>query len=630
MKITDIVEDDYEIWEERVYHPEIWHKGDLIFLFSGTGSGKTTLALEKVALSFLEHDKKVLYLVPRVILKEQIEKIMRTILSKHSYEAPQYSEDFKIQTYQEIEISLLQHKYIEPYDLIICDECHYFISDSVFNRYTKESYDFIFKHTNEKTVRLLLTATPDNIISYFLKEMTWYESKHSDDSDEPNYYSLHEYYDEHGCLVCVYDNSPYTHDPNESTYNVDVTEIADNIIDTLSTPKNIKLTFSSRNDVRIYKLQQEYNYLDIKYITEDNEIIEIIKSTQEKSIVFVSSKRRGGTLKENLKKYKIESAFITAENKNEEAKKTVEELTNTNTFSEKVLITTSVLDVGVNISSNDVKNVIISTTEPMEFLQMLGRIRIEEPKRRISLYIFKRSVKYFQNLKKNTDKKIECCEYLEEKEAEKKLDTVFQEELKPVNNLPNGYKIFLYLQTDSLYDSHDYRYKIRLNTLAPYYLRELHTLYDEICKMIQKDENYFIKKQLEWLGWEEGFSDKNFYGLELEESHIQNLQKAIENKAKETKDGVSFEKCRDILAELKPLVRSIDNKYVANNVTLSWDKFNKFCIKYKIPYHFTQEQYETEEEGKKRRRNKYYLKKTNPVTGLIDELNSQKCHTPTT
>lgn len=599
MGIKEIVGNDYETWQP----------GDLIFLFSGTGSGKTTLALENITVSYVKHDKKVLYLVPRVILKEQIENIIRGILNTYGYETPQYNEKFYIWTYKHLEKLLLENKKITSFDLIICDEFHYFVSDSTFNPYTQLSYNFIFNHNREiydKRITLFLTATPDNIMYYITKNISFKSTL---------YHMLEKYnYD-----IDFEERKKYSDDS------------VDDIFNKSATSDYMKLEFKAENrlgvelNVYVYKLQQEYNYINIKYIIEDNEIIEIIKNAKEKTVVFVSSKKRGKILKENLKKDGINSDYITAENKNDEAKKAIKKLTEENTFPEKVLITTSVLDVGVNISSEYIENIIISTTEPMEFLQMLGRIRVQSGKK-ITLFIFKRSVKYFQKIKKGIIQKIKCCEYLEsyrkyyddennkdneddtykEKYYGDNLNEIFQEELKPMNNVPDGYKKFLYLDNDFAHKN-----KIKLNTLAPCYLRQLDTLYDVICKGLQEDENYFIKEQLKWLECEEDFSDKNFYSLELKENYIQDLQKAIESKAKESKNGVSLGDCGKILETFQPLIKKIDN-----NIKLSKPKFNKFCTEHNIPYKFTSEY------NKVIRKHVYYLTEIDRKSQLIKKINS--------
>ena len=92
VKITDLVKDDYESWKQ----------GSMIFIFSGTGSGKTTLALEKITISYIDKGKSVLYLVPRELLRKEINKVMQSIIAKSEYKyyAENYNNNFDIWTYQ--------------------------------------------------------------------------------------------------------------------------------------------------------------------------------------------------------------------------------------------------------------------------------------------------------------------------------------------------------------------------------------------------------------------------------------------------------------------------------------------------------------------------------------------------
>lgn len=603
--LTDIVkEEDYEMWPKS---------SSLIFLFSQTGTGKTTLSLAKVALSFIKREKNndnenkseeekerennniVLYLVPRTILKEQIENDKRLIFAEESInETPEYNLTFHIWTYRHLEDLLLDNKEIPSFDLIICDEMHYFMADSLFNAYTQLSYDYIFKRT--ESPRLLLTATPDDIMHYMTENILFKPIL-------PDiYYSITIQEKE----AMEYDINDIFHEP---------------------TPEDKKRSFNLRGNVsahtaHIYRLPKNYNYINTKYLTEydkeyDN-IIEIIKNTHGKTIIFISSKQRGGTLKENLDKNKIDNVFITADNKYTDTKETVAELAENHQFIEKVLITTSVLDVGVSIEDDDVDNIIIETTEYMEFLQMLGRIRLKNPEKRINLFIFKWSYKYFQKLRKNIKEKMKCCEYLEEYEKYNEnhfLEGILENELHPKKKkkLPRGYKNYLYLKDNGGFGP---KQVPALNKLAIYYLRRLYLLYNDICKKIQKDDNYFIKKQLEWLGREDDFSDANFYSLELQKRHIQILQAAIESKSKEIKNGIPLKNRTEILAFFQPLVRNIDSKFIKNNVKLSMPKFNKFCEKHNIPYKFIKEK------DKVTRREVYYLRKINLTSQLINEFNS--------
>ena len=79
------------------------------------------------------------------------------------------------------------------------------------------------------------------------------------------------------------------------------------------------------------------------------------------------------SLLEELKKSNIEADMVTS-NDNSELKKYIIE---NERFECKVLITTSVLDNGVNIKDDDVTNIIIDSFDKVTFIQEIGRIRID-------------------------------------------------------------------------------------------------------------------------------------------------------------------------------------------------------------------------------------------------------------
>ena len=155
--------------------------GDTIFISSPTGSGKTHFILKVLLPYALSNGKKILYLVNRTVLKEQLEKEIRGC----SYAL---QDSIEVELYQKIEGKILKleeelccsefeagyfqalrdynianalnirrpvckkeyhvnfHKVMEYYkkfDYVICDEAHYFLMDSNYNTNTIISYRFV-------------------------------------------------------------------------------------------------------------------------------------------------------------------------------------------------------------------------------------------------------------------------------------------------------------------------------------------------------------------------------------------------------------------------------------------------------------------------------------------------------
>lgn len=582
--LTDIIGEEYANWSFN----------NMIFLFSGTGSGKTKFALEKIALSYLKDEKRVLYLVPRKILQEQIKADMMAIRTRYPMVTKAYNENFKVWTYQYLEEFLLSKKiplnnsYDKYVDLIICDEFHYFLTDSIFNRNTQLSYNFIFHQDN--VLKLLLTATPHGIMDYIINDIV--------ESEDKKLYNI------------IQKTDKLAENPiiRKKCYNVNRTYKTENWIQRIN---KMPLPVPMKTQLYVYILNQNYDYLNVKYIIKDEEITEIIKKSKGKTIVFVSSIDNGIKIRKNLKENDIESIFITSENKNTESKEDVEELVHTNTFSKKVLITTSVLDVGVNFLDEEIENIIIGATEPIEFLQMLGRIRVIQEGQEVSLFIYARSKRYFQNLRdRYIGPKIESIEYLELC-SDDYLNNIFKNDIRNYG-IPKDYKEFLYID----YCNND---QFALNDLAKYRYRQLYTLYDEIYQELRKDKNAFIKKQLEWLGLQDTFSVENFYFLEMQKPHINQLEKAIKNEINEINNNslknIDHENCINMISKFQPLIRAIDNNLLRSNETLSVKKFNNVCKTYNIPYCIAQKQ----ENIDNTKKTYYYLIKSDD--NIIEERN---------
>ncbi|SEJ54652.1 Helicase conserved C-terminal domain-containing protein [Propionispira arboris] len=195
--------------------------------------------------------------------------------------------------------------------------------------------------------------------------------------------------------------------------------------------KTIPLTplYNKKNAV-IYDITRNYDYIQPKYFSfsssskknnENNKdnalhqycpILGIIKTTliekpKEKWIVFVPSKKAGEFLKNELNKEAENTAtFISMESKyssnnHQDAidADNYTQIVKTETFPAKVLISTSVIENGVNISDTAVKHIVIFLFDRTQFLQMLGRLRIDKTNRiQVNLYIPAYSSTYLKKI----------------------------------------------------------------------------------------------------------------------------------------------------------------------------------------------------------------------------------------
>ncbi len=587
VKITDLVKDDYKYWKQ----------GSMIFIFSGTGSGKTTLALEKITISYIDKGKRVLYLVPRELLREEINKIMQSIIAKseYKYHAENYNNNFDIWTYQHLENLLLNKINIKHFDLIICDEFHYFITDCTFNQNTQVSYNYIF-YDNKNSTKLFLSATPDNIMEYLKCEIK--ENYLIEPIEEP-------YIDYDVSLVTLAETLP---EPEKQDTIEDIIKKIDNVLDKNITQNGKKEHIEAKNlDIYMYKLPNHYDYLNVQYLTNNDNIYEIIKNSpkEEKTIIFVNNKKNGEDIQNKLNKNNIKNIFITADNKYTENKKGVNTLINTNTFPQKVFISTSVLDVGVNFLDIKITNIIIEATELVEFIQMLGRIRVIEENQKVSLFIHARTSNYFQHLRDfKIQNNLDCIEFLEKYSN---ISHILEDEFIPGNTFQykyKNYKNFLCLNNNS---------SIELNKLTAFRFRELYTLYNNICNKIKKDKYGFIKQQLQWLGLENTFSEENFYYVKMQKRYPEIIQKGLEEETKRIKNKMSKSECMEILEKIQERINNFSNKIIKGKLSIK--KFNFMCKNYNISYCIAQRS----ERINKERKTIYYLLSPND-----DRINTLK------
>lgn len=388
----------------------------------------------------------------------------------------------------------------------------------------------------------------------------------------------------------------------------DIIKKIDNVLDKNITQNGkIEYIHAENLDVYMYKLPNYYGHLNVQYLTDQDNIYEIIKNSpkEEKTIIFVSNKDKGEKIQNKLNENNIKNIFITADNKHTENEKGVNTLINTNTFPQKVFISTSVLDVGVNFLDIKITNMIIEATELVEFIQMLGRIRIIKENQKVCLFIHARTANFFQHIRDCKIQNIlDCIEFLENYPN---IGHILEDEFIPGTTFKykyKNYKKFLCLNNNS---------SIVLNKLTAFRFRELYTLYNDIYNKIKKDKYSFIKEQLQWLGLENTFSEENFYYVKMQNRYPEIIQRGIEEEAKRNKNKMSKSECMEILEKIQERINNFSNKIIKGKLSIK--KFNFMCKNYNISYCIAQRS----ETIKKERKTIYYLLRTDD--DIINKLN---------
>lgn len=158
MYLTDNIGTDYETWKQ----------GEWIFLKSPPGSGKTTFC-NQYARKMVREGKRVIMLSPRRVLVNQQKSQAMQNIAKQAEGYFREVDGIVYCSYQMLEQSLLNgHNLLSSFDIIICDECHYFLGDAVFNPFTQLSLEAILN--NRKAILLFLSGTIEDFERYIFSK----------------------------------------------------------------------------------------------------------------------------------------------------------------------------------------------------------------------------------------------------------------------------------------------------------------------------------------------------------------------------------------------------------------------------------------------------------------------------
>ena len=508
--ITDAIGNEYEQWK----------RGDVVFISSPTGSGKTWFVLNVLLKYLAGRGQKMLYLVNRTVLKEQLDEEKKRLPFE-------LRNCIDVVLYQTIESRLLElkfdgtflwrnyhtvQKYL-AYDCVVCDEAHYFMMDSNYNTNTILSYKFIADCFKEK-IRIYMSATIAGIKEFIERD---------------------------------------------SMKNIHSSWLGYHLKDTT----RIELMRSGK--IYNYGFQRKYENIEIGILKERDEIKDLVVNGKEKWLVFVDSKIFGKTLATDIKAAFEKKAKENAEKKSDaeetvvfvtsdydvdgDATEVVETIVTEGKQSPKVLITTSVLDNGINIKDIALRNIIIVADTEVEFIQMLGRKRNDGTL--IKLYIYKHVRNHFVKRNRLNARRLELADayhkpieeqmkIYEAKSNKTKLQvTLDQVETGAIcsqhqilmSKLMNNKVAYddirtLFLAVDGFFV---------LNMLSFENLKNLDKYYVELFNKFDKyGDDAYVREQLSWLGKSEDeidkiISDANKSSYELSrEKVIQELERVCD------------------------------------------------------------------------------------------------------
>ena len=174
---------------------EQWFQGCIIAINAPTGSGKSYF-IKHVLKDYCKiHNKTILLLTNRDILKDQF---------IHELIEDDKDEIITVINYQSIETKIIYDIPLEEYDYIVCDEYHYLFNDT-FNFCTDISLDYILGQTFN--TKILLSATSTVPIKY-LEEVKQLEIIKYEIETDYDYIDKLYFYEDDNVILKLLDELP--------------------------------------------------------------------------------------------------------------------------------------------------------------------------------------------------------------------------------------------------------------------------------------------------------------------------------------------------------------------------------------------------------------------------------------
>ena len=301
-----------------------------VLIDAPTGLGKTTFVYEELLPRAINKGKNILLISNRIALSVQQKlKILQLtnsplqgMLTDKGIQAQEHFGSVAVTTYHRL-ISFLSdednRKWCDKLEYVVADEAHFFTSDSLFNN----SCDTILKQITSRfcrAIRIYLTATPWDVIHRLAE------------AEQENYR---------------------------------------NFEDTFAAPRN--RMYMEKRFMLHYCFERNYDHCDLKFFQDFSELVPLInENSAEKWLIFIDNKEAAADLKKELH---VPTVYLDSSRKGIQE---WSELLLNEKFEAKVLISTSVLDCGINICDPELKNIVIVSDNRTSIMQMAGRKRCEK------------------------------------------------------------------------------------------------------------------------------------------------------------------------------------------------------------------------------------------------------------
>lgn len=371
-----------------------WNPSAPVIISAPTGSGKntfiqTTLLEHAVANRNIDENDCILVLSNRIALSRQskrrfaekvveytgnygcLERLDTLYTAEGSDKLCFNFGPVTVCSYHQLwERKLFSHHH---YKYVVCDECHFFTSDSTFNPNTDAILRYIVEEC-QSAIRIYMSATIDTVIEPILREE--YRIVEQNIRKEKEY------------LDRKYGNPIARFNAQVDPYYV------------FNNPTYLLRRYKEEHPLAVYLYYMHRTYSQIKkvyYFTYFREMIDKVLADEDSShkwLFFVSDSKSGERIASEVVTKGRKSTFLSRRrvDEMEDIKKAYDAIIANESFKDDVLVTTALLDNGINLKTTQngdkVRGVVIDVFKKDQFIQMLGRVRADS-KGQFNLFVRK-------------------------------------------------------------------------------------------------------------------------------------------------------------------------------------------------------------------------------------------------
>ena len=429
-----------------------------------TGFGKTHFVIHEVLPKVIQTGGKMLLVSNRVAVSfQQKLDILKAVhgdqdsLPVNQLLAGTSDCDFgpvRVLTLQSLDALLNSKKgqdIAKEISVLVVDEVHYFTSDISFNPNTTRLLDKLPQLFNNAT-RIYMTATPEDVLTPLAEA--------------------------------------------EAKVTRPLAERMGG--------KSSHLIYGQPPVIDLYQYKSyKYRSLPVRYFDNYEDLYEVINANKwDKGLIFVPSKELGETLKNHIGE---DAVFISSSSKGNDM---WNQLLSEERLPCRVLITTSVLDCGVNIHDEDLKHVVIPFEDQVTFIQALGRVRFKDTPH-FTLYAKAIDKKRLNGLMYRNRELLSLAAEIQKSGHFNSYVDRFRLEGD------RSKEALLYLKYDGKYD---------FNELYHHKLRRQRQYYRQLAADIdQYGSSAFPRLVHQWLGQPDAYDDQNWLGYDNTEKAQQDL-----------------------------------------------------------------------------------------------------------